>query len=185
MPSFDAYQKMYGGKTQGQQRKIDSDNVFEQTFYEDINTRTVYVYNQRRDTEFEKEGNLQPWETDKIPIDVKFFEIQYNSLAKDEVPYHITFKPSFDYHEVVPYYDEEIGMKYESTFPTGLFFDIPDSKGIYNRWLCVGEYRHYATQFPSYIVLPINHKLQWVHNRKKYESWCVLRSQNSYIICAS
>ena len=58
--------------------------------------------------------------------------------------------------------------------------DIADSRGDYQRWLIVGQYREHANQFPSYLVLPCDHKLQWVYQGKKYESWCVLRSQSSY-----
>lgn len=180
MPSFDAYQKMYGGKTQGQVRKDDSDQIMLATWNEDIDSKVAYFYSKTYDSEFESETDLQPYKTKKIPIDIKFFEIEYNSLNKDEVPYHIMFKPGFDYKSVISYYDEEFNSPYEAEFPDGLFVDIPDEKGIYRRWVCVGQYRRYSNQFPSFLVLPVNHKLQWVYNRQKYESWCCLRSQNSY-----
>lgn len=180
MPSFDLYKKMYGGRTQGQVRKDDSDMVMERTWREDISSCVAYFYSKDYDSEFNSLDGLHPEGTDKIPIDIKFFEIEYNSLNKDEVPYHIMFKPSFDYRDLVSYYDEEFGLPYGAAFPDGLFCDIPDSKGEYHRWLCVGQYRRYSNQFPTFYVLPCNHKLQWIYKHQKHEMWCVLKSQSSY-----
>ena len=116
----------------------------------------------------------------KIPVKVKLFEMEYNSLSKDEVAGHLLFQPSFDYHDVIPYYDELFVRNLHAVFPCGLYFDYPDDKNVYHRWLCVGLYRPRGNQLPTYLALPCDHKLQWIYDRKKYESWCVLRSQNSY-----
>ena len=181
MPSFDLYQKMYGGMTQGQVRKRDSDMVMEQTWDEDINSRIIYLYDQNHDDQFAIVDELNPEESKmKIPVEAKFYEIEYNSLSKDEVGMHVMFKPSFDYKDIVPYYDEVFRKPLSAVFPDGLYADIPDEKGIYHRWLFVDEYRRYANQFPSFIVLPVNFKARWIYDNKKMESWGVLRSQNSY-----
>lgn len=180
MPSFDLYQKMYGGMTQGQVRKRDSDMVMEQTWDEDISSRICYFYSQEYDDEFDIEDNLHPGQSKyKVPIETKFYEIEYNSLSKDEVGQHIMFKPSFDYKDFIPYYDELFKKPLSAVFPDGLYCDIPDEKGIYHRWLCVGAYRRYGNQFPSYIVLPCTFKAKWIYDNKRMESWSVLRSQNS------
>lgn len=181
MPSFDMYKKMYGGKTQGQVRKDDSDLIMEATWDEDTNSVIGYVYSQEYDDEFNVRDNLHPeLSKTKIPVEVKFYEIEYNSLSKDEVGQHIMFKPSFEYKDTVPFYDKLFGEPLGAIYPDGLFIDLPDSKGNYHRYLCVDQYRRYANQFPSYIVLPCNHKLQWIYKNTKLESWCVLRSQSSY-----
>ena len=181
MPSFDLYKKMYGGRTQGQVRKDDSDMLMEQTWYEDINSRIGYIYSQEYDDEFNVADDLHPEKSKtKIPVEIKFFEVEYNSLSKDEVGQHILFKPSFNYKDVIPYYDKLFAEPLGAAYPDGLYIDVPDSKGVYHRYLCVDQYRRYANQFPSYIVLPCNHKLQWIYKNQKMESWCVLRSQNSY-----
>ena len=182
MPSLDLYKRMLGGpQTVGEAHKLESDKVMEATWNNDIDTRIAYFYNQENDSEFYTRTNLHPEKSEgKIPVKIKFFEMEYNSLSKDEIPYHILFKPSFEYEKVIPYYDEEFAEPLGSLFPVGLYVDIPDSKKRYNRWLVVGQYRHYSNQFPSYLVLPCDHLLQWVFQGKKYESWCVLRSQNSY-----
>jgi len=181
MPSFELYKKLLGGITDGQARKRDSDMVMEATFWEDISSRTAYFYSQEYDDEFDVEDDLHPEKSKtKIPIDIKFYEIEYNSLSNDEVGMHVMFKPSFDYKDVVPYYDEVFRKPLSAAFPDGLYADIPDEKGEYHRWLFVDEYRRYANQFPSFIVLPVNFKARWIYDNKKMESWGVLRSQNSY-----
>ena len=182
MPSFDTYKKQLGSpKTIGEAHKLESDKVMEWTWNNDIDAKTAYFYDQARDDEFRTRSNLHPEKSrSKIPIEIKFFEMEYNSLSKDEVAYHIMFKPSFIYQEQVPYYDEEFADPLGAVWPIGMYCDIEDSRGQYNRWLVVGQYRHYSNQFPSYLVLPCDHLLQWVFRGKKYESWCVLRSQSSY-----
>lgn len=181
MPSLDLYKKVLGNpRSNGDVHIIESNNVMEATWDNDTAAKIAYFYTQDRDEEFGLRNKLHPEKTHKIPIPVKFFEMEYNSLSKDEVAYHIMFKPSFEYEKIVPYYDEEFAEPLGAIFPIGLYCDLPDSKGRYNRWLVVGQYRHYGNQFPSYLVLPTDHLLQWVHQGKKYESWCVLRSQSSY-----
>lgn len=178
MPNLDFYRNMLGNKTIGQANKDQSDAVIEATWYRDMDARIAYLYDQEHDDEFEIADNLHPEKSKKkIPVEIKFFEIEYNSLAKDEVAYHIMFKPS--YVPNVPYYEESFIKPYKSIFPIGLFIDIPDSRGEYHRWLVVGQYRHYSNQFPTYLVLPTDFKLQWIYKNTKYESWGVLRSQNS------
>jgi hypothetical protein len=181
MPSLDLYKKMLGSpKTIGEAHKFESDKIMEWTWNNDTDSKIGYFYTQDRDEEFRNRSTLHPERTHKIPIEIKFFEMEYNSLSKDEVAFHIMFKPSFDYKNVVPYYDEEFLRPLGSSFPIGLYCDISDSNGNYNRWLVVGQYRQYANQFPTYLVLPCDHLLQWIYQGKKYESWCVLRSQSSY-----
>lgn len=180
MPSLDMYKKMLNGaKTSGQAHKIQSDKIMESTWYNDIASKTIYLYDQDHDDEFELAEDLHPEKSrSKIPVEVKHYEIEYNSLAKDEVSHHIMFKPS--YMPNVSYYDEKFAKPLGAMYPIGLFADIPNEQGIYNRWMVVGEYRAHSNQFPSYLVLPCNHRLQWIYKGHKYESWVVLRSQNSY-----
>lgn len=180
MPSLSMQQRLNArkGATIGQVHKYESDQIMEATWDNDIDARIAYLYDQDHDDEFDKKDDLHPDKTSKIPVEIKFFEMEYNSLAKDEVAYHILFKPSYEPN--VPYYDEKFKKPYGAHYPIGLYIDIEDNYGVYNRWLIVGQYREYSNQFPSYLVLPCDHKLQWVYNKKLYESWCVLRAQSSY-----
>jgi hypothetical protein len=180
LPSLDLYKKLLGTKTVGQATKEQADRVFEATWYSDLDAKVAYFYSQNRDEEFDVSDDLHPESTNKIPVEVKIFEMEYNSLAKDEVAWHLIFKPSFDYHDVVPYYDNEYAKKLGSVFPVGLYCDYPDSKGIYHRWLVVGQHRYYGNQLPTFLVLPCDYKLQWIYGQKKYQTWAVLRSQSSY-----
>ena len=181
MPSFELYKKLNGASNVGQAVKAQSDAVMEATWNNDMDSKIAYFYSQEHDDEFETRDDLHPEKSlSKIPVEVKLFEMEYNSLAKDEVAWHLLFKPSFDYRDVIPYYDEDFKKTLHSTFPIGMYFDYPDSKEKYQRWLCVGQYREHGNQFPTFLALPCDHKLQWIYDRKKYESWGVLRSQSSY-----
>lgn len=182
MPSFDLYKKLNGGfNTIGEAVKAQSDAVMEATWDNDMDSKIAYFYSQEYDDEFETRDDLHPEKSlSKIPVEVKLFEMEYNSLSKDEVAWHLLFKPSFDYRKVISYYDKDFATPLNSIFPCGMYLDYPDSKGIYHRWLVVGQYRYHGNQFPTFLVLPADHKLQWIKDRKKHESWCVLRSQSSY-----
>ena len=182
MPSLDTYKKIKGNvKTIGEIHKNQSDMVIEATWNNDINSKIAWFYDQDRDDEYELSDDLHPYKSQtKIPIEIKFYEIEYNSLSKDETGMHIMFKPSFNYQEAVPYYDKEYRDIVDSIWPIGMYMDCADSEGIYHRYLVVGQYRHYANQFPSYIVLPCDFKLRWVMKQQKYSTWGVLRSQSSY-----
>lgn len=179
MPSLDLYKKINNSKTIGQAHKKQSDMIMESTWDTDIDSRIGWFYDQEHDDQFELGNNLNPERSrSKIPIEIKLFEMEYNSLAKDEVAYHLMFKPS--YQPNVPYYDEKFVKTYNAHFPIGLYFDAADSKGIYHRWLVVGQYREYSNQFPTYLVLPCDFCLKWIYQNKKMSSWSVLRSQSSY-----
>lgn len=180
MPSFMMQKRLdqMKGKTVGEVHKFESDSVMEATWYNDMDAKTAWFYDQYHDEEFDVVDDLHPEKTrSKIPVEVKLFEMEYNSLAKDEVAYHIMFKPS--YKPNIPYYDDAFAKPLGAIFPIGLYMDAADSKGIFHRWLVVGQYRHYSNQFPTYLVLPCDFKAQWIYKNKKYESWAVLRSQNS------
>ena len=178
MPSLDVYKKIHGSKTIGQARKDDSDMIMEATWGGDINSKTAYIYDQEHDSDFGLYSYKKQTGTDKIPVRVKMFEVEYNSLSKDSQPMHLQFEPSYECN--VPYYKEKFEKLTGAQFPVGLFIDYPDSKKIYRRYLIVDEYRDHANQFPTYLALPCNFKAQWVFEGKKYESWCVARSQSSY-----
>ena len=180
MPSFERYKERLGrkGQTLGEVRKQESDMIMEATWDGDINSKIGWFYDQVHDSEFEIVTDLHPEDTEKIPIPVKHFEMEYNSLAKDEVSHHIMFKPSNDI--TVPYYEKVFEKPYGAIFPIGLYVDLTDEGGTFRRWLVVGEYRAYSNQFVSFLVLPCDHKLQWIYKNQKFESWGVLRSQSSY-----
>lgn len=178
MPSFDLYKRMNGFSTNGIARKVISDEIDEATWDEDINTRIVYLYDYYHDSEPLMLRGLHP-EIDrlKVPVSVKFIQHTKQTYDKDVVTYHIRFKPS--QKMCVDYYTECFESRYDAIWPIGLYVDIPDEKNNYNRWLIVDKADMYATQFPTFEVLPCDKILQFIIDGKKAQIAAVLRSQNS------
>lgn len=181
MPNLSTYKKILGstGKTLGKVRKQQSDMLMETTWDGDIQSKVCYLYDFYHDDEPRKLRNLHPEKSRcKTPVDAKYIVSSYQAMDKDQVAYHLQFKPS---HKCcVSYYDEVFGDKYESIYPLGLYVDIPDNDDIYHRWLIVEKADYYAPQFSTYQILPCDYVFQWIFNGKKYEVPGVLRSQNSY-----
>lgn len=185
MPNLKTYKIMMGlkGNTSAQMRKNDSDMIMENTWNEDLQSRVAYIYDYFHDDEPDKNVDLNPAESkSKVAVDIKFITDSYNTLAKDQVPYHIQFRPSHE--NPLEYFEDEYVKKYGIEYPLGLFIDIPDIKtGIYRRWLICATANLYE-QFSSWSVLPCDYKYQWIYTkngvRKKYEMWGAQRSQNSY-----
>jgi hypothetical protein len=180
MPSLSTYKNIMNitGRTSGQAKKLNSDMILEATWDDDISSRVGYLYDYYHDDEFDVEYDLHPnISKTKIPIDIKFIEVSYNTMDKDQVAYHIQFRPSQKCN--VPYYDKVFAKKYHTRFPLGLYIDIPDNNNNYQRWLVVEKGDVHQNQFDTWFVLPCDYKFQWVYQGKKYEMWGVCRSQNS------
>ena len=180
MPSLSTYKKIVGAHTNGEAHKVESDMVMEETWYDDLQTRTAYFYDYAHDTHPRQFTGLSP-EDDKykVPISIKYMENSSQTLNKDAVSYHIMFKPSQDL-EVVSYYKKDYEERWGATFPCGLYVDIPDYRGEYNRWLVVGLAQSNNAQFPTYEILRVNYLFTWIFNRTKYQMAGVQRNQNSY-----
>ena len=172
---------MRHGTYAGQSKKNQADTIVETTWYEDLATRTCYFYDCYHENEPLKLNDLHPDERIQVPIDVKYIVYSSQTFNKDDITYHIQFKPSQEGHsELVPYYDECFKNRYDATFPVGLFVSIPDANGVYNRWLVVDRANYNDPQFPTYEVLRCDYILQYIIEGKKCQYPCVLRSQNSY-----
>ena len=180
MPSLQTYRRIIGTHTNGQAHKLESDMVMEETWYDDIQTRTAYFYDYEHDAHPRQFEGLSPEaDVDKIPISIKYIENSSQTLDKDAVSYHIMFRPSQDL-DVVKYYKSNYEDRWGATFPCGLYVDIPDSKGVYNKWLVVGMAQSNNAQFPTYEILRVNYLFTWIFNRTKYQMAGVQRNQNSY-----
>ena len=186
--------KNNGAKTIGQIYKEQSDWAMEQTFENDIATKTCYIYDHFHDDFFTDEHGItrslaegMTYEnTNKTKIDAKFIVKSYQSMDKDQVEYYLMFRPSqpvrFNEGDDLYYYETDFRKRYGATFPIGLWVDLPDDRGVYHKWLiCRNEP---ANQFPKYLILPANYELMWVEKnnekRIKRRMWCVLRQQMSY-----
>lgn len=146
-----------------QARKANADMIMLNTWDNDIQSKKCYIYDYYHD----EEGK-------KTPIDAKYIVTQYGSLSKDQVEYHILFKPMsecpLDYYK--SYQD-----KYKAEYPVGLYIDIPDANGVYKKWLiCASDNE---PQFVKHSILPCNYEFKWIHNGEKYSMWGVARMRNS------
>lgn len=169
------------GRYAGEAKKNQSDVIIESTWYEDLATRTCYLYDYYHDNEPLKLNDLHPDERIQVPIDIKYIVNSSQTMDKDQVSYHIMLKPSEEgKDEIVPYYNELFKERYGATFPVGLYISIPDSKGKYNRWLIVDRANVNDPQFPTYEILRCDYVFQWIWDGNKYQYPGVLRSQNSY-----
>jgi hypothetical protein len=176
---FKTYKRMLAvhGGTSGQVKKTQSDIIIENSWWEDIQSRVCYIYDYYHDDEKGKYRNMNPTESaSKIPIDTKFIITQYGTLAKGEVEYHIQFRPSQNCP--LDYFEKEYEQKYSSEFPVGLYIDIPDDKGVFNKWLICAK--HIGNQFIKYSVLPCNYNLMWIDNGIKHQMSSIIRTSNSY-----
>ena len=181
MPSLEVYKRVNGalGRTGGQARLSESKSIMEASWYEDIATKTCYFYDYAHDNEPLKLTDLNPDESfGMVPIDIKYIINSSQSMAKDDVDYHIQLKPSAGVG--VEYYNEMFRDRYNAEYPVGLYVAIPDDDGVYNRWMVVATANNNDTMFPTYSILRCDYVFQWVVDGKCYQMPGVLRSQNSY-----
>lgn len=170
----------------GEWHKYNSDFAMEQTWDNDIQSKICYIYDYAHDDQPDKNKYITHDETTKKEINAKFIITSYGSIDKDQVAYHIMFKPSekidFNEDDDMYYYETDYRKKYNMTYPVGQYIDIPDEKGIYVKWLIV-DYEE-GNQFTKYVVLPCDYRLEWIdienNKRIKRRMWCCTRSTNSY-----
>ena len=189
MPSLEIYKRLLSsqGQTNGQAKKYHSDIAMEATWDNDIQSKTAYIYDYYHDDQPDRVKHMTYDENStKTKVDIKFIVSSYGSLSKDDVDFHIIFKPSqsveFTDGDELYYYQRDYADHYHSRFPIGMFIDIPNDRGVYEKWLVVNAER--GNQFTKYFVLPCNYKLFWIeidgNKRIKRTMWCVKRTQNSY-----
>lgn len=181
MPKLSTYKQTLGhyGKSSGEAKKIQSDMIMEQTWDRDLQSCKAYIYDFYHDDESTLNTKMEPFRsTLKVPIDIKFIINSYNSDGKDQVSYHLQFRPSQECP--LDYFRENYELKYGVEFPIGLYIDIPDAKNIYRRWLIVDKANSYNQQFATWSILPCDYRFCWIYKNKRYKMWGVSRSQSSY-----
>ena len=179
MPSFYDCQEYYRAKSNGEQRRFESSEIMEDTWWEDIESQVAYLYDYYHDDYKTQLENLHPkFDHKKTPIAIKYIAHTSQTFSKDIITYHIQLRPSQRVN--VDYYNEFFADRYGAHFPNGLYIDIKDNKGKYNRWLIVAGANYYDSQFSTFEILPCDYVFQWIYKEKKYQMAGVLRSQNSY-----
>ena len=96
MLSFDDMKRMSTSVgTVGQQLKQMSDDVMQQTWDNDIQSKKCYIYDYYHDDQFSEMnyGYDPSLSKTKIPVNLKFIVKAYKSAAKDDPEYHIMFEP--------------------------------------------------------------------------------------------
>ena len=168
-----------GINTTGQRHSYEAQDIIEATWYDDPASCVGYLYDYTHDDEPNKNKGLNPEQSQtKTPVELKYILSSYRTLSKDEVDSRIMFKPSYRCN--VPYYKKLFEEPTDSTFPVGMYLDLQDEAGSWNRWLVVSTASINNHDFPTWSILPCGHKFQWVFDGKKCEMWGVERSQSSY-----
>lgn len=188
MPSLDVYKRVISskGNTVGTAHKTHSDIVMEATWGSDIQSKVCYIYDYFHDDKPWLAEDITYENTTKTKIDAKFIVTKYSSIDKDQVEYHIMFRPSqpvrFNNGDDLYYFETDYKDIYLMTFPIGFYIDIPDEKNCYRKWLIVEQEE--GNQFIKYSVLPCDYRLQWIEHNKntriKRQMWCATRAMNSY-----
>ena len=169
---------LYRG-TVGAAHRAASDLVMEQTWNNDPAAKVCYLYDIFHDDSPDLNSGMSYVRTKKTKIDARYIVTQHGSLSKDQVEYHVMFKPSVELefsNEFLPYYIESFG--HHAEFPIGLYMDIPDNRGVYRRWMICS--RDYELDYVKYSVLPCNYRFSWIIDDKTYQMWGIARLRNSY-----
>lgn len=190
MPSFEEMQKMYQAVgmagTVGENLKNISDDLMDLTWDNDIQSKKCYIYDYFHDDQKELSSGMTYENTTKTPIDAKFIVSQYGSISQDQVEYHLQFRPrqklTFEENDDLYYFETDYHRKFKMQFPIGLYVDLPNDMGVYEKWMIVQK--NIGNQFIKYSILPCNYQLEWIerdgHRKIKRKMWAVLRLQSSY-----
>lgn len=185
MPSLESYRQymLSCGKTAGENKTYQSNQIMAMTWDNDPDAKLCYIYDAFHDDEPEKLYGMSPHKSKvKIPVKCKVHKYSENSDDKDQVSYHLQFMP--DYENIVPYYEHDYTNVYGSRFPIGLYIDIPNSRGQYQRWLINDFADIYSNAFDKYNILPCNFRFRWIEEtgnaRYKRRVWGVDKLRNSY-----
>ena len=179
MPSMETYRKLHSG-TIGQEHKRLSDRIMDATWWTDINSRVGYLYDYYHDDNITQLNDLDSSnDPKKVPIDIKFLMNTSQTYGNDQTTFHLQMRPGQECN--VEYYEQFFQQRYNSTFPIGLYIDIPDEQGKYNRWLVVDKANYNVTQFPTFEILRCDYVLYYIDDhRRKRQIAVVLQSQSSY-----
>lgn len=179
MPSMETYRKLHSG-TIGQEHKRLSDKIMDATWWTDINSRVGYLYDYYHDDHITQLNDLDSSnDPKKIPLDIKFLMNTSQTYGNDQSTFHLQMRPGQECN--VEYYEQFFQQRYNSIFPIGLYIDIPDEQGKYNRWLVVDKANYNVTQFPTFEILRCDYVLYYIDDhRRKRQIAVVLQSQSSY-----
>lgn len=176
------YSSMLGTNVAGRARKMQSDVIMKETWWQDIQAQYCYIYDYYHDLKSDealKLNNLHPEDDpQKIALPIKFIRHSKQTYDKDQVTFWLQMQPGQECN--LDYYDDVLGERYNTVFPIGCYVDIMHEDGSYNKWLVVDKANYNGNQFPTFEILRCDYIIQWIFKGHKYQCAGVLRSQNSY-----
>lgn len=181
MITFSDFKSMHESTVPGRARKMQSDVIMKETWWQDIQSQVAYFYDAFHDLGIDhfKLRDLNPAEDkNKTPLPIKFIRHASQGYTKDQITYWLQLQPGQECN--IDYYVRDFQKKYQAIWPIGLFVDICDESGKYNKWLVVSPANYNQNQFPTFELLRCDYVLQWIHKGKRYECPGVLQSQSSY-----
>ena len=182
MITFKNFQTINTPTTHGRVRKMQSDQIMLNTWWDDIQEQTAYIYDYYHDQKsFEalQLDDLHPQDDgEKTALPIKFIRHAKQTYDKDQVTFWLQMQPCQQCN--IDYYDDVLAKRYGALFPIGLYVDIMHEDGTYNKWLIVDKANYNGNQFPTFEILRCDKVFQWIYNDRKYQCAGVLRSQNSY-----
>ena len=167
------------GRTLGQIRKDVSAMIEGFSWDSEVESQVGYFYDWDHDIEQSVLDDIKPWENArKVPMDIKYIVSSTQTMAKDAITYHIQLKP----HQkvCVDYYDAAFAKRYSAHYPCGLYVDLADAEGKWNRWLVVAMADYNDPQFPTFEILRCDYVLNAIIKGVRYNIPVALRSQSSY-----
>ena len=184
MITFKNFQTINTPTTHGRVRKMQSDQIMLNTWWDDIQAQTAYIYDYYHDQKsFEalQLDDLHPQDDgEKTALPIKFIRHAKQTYDKDQVTFWLQMQPGQQCN--IDYYDDVLAKRYGALFPIGLYVDIMHEDGTYNKWLIVDKANYNGNQFPTFEILRCDYVMQWIFNGHKYQCPAVLRSQNSQIV---
>lgn len=184
MITFADFQSIHKTQNPGRARKKISDDIMLNTWWQDIQAQTAYIYDYYHDLKSDEAlmlNDLHPAEDpQKTALPIKFIRHAKQTYDKDQVTFWLQMQPGQECN--LDYYNEMFIKRYNAIFPIGLYVDIMHEDGTYNKWLIVDKANYNGNQFPTFEILRCDFVAQWIDNGRKYQCPAVLRSQNSQIV---
>lgn len=181
MITFNDFMNMHESTVPGRARKVQSDVIMKETWWQDIQAQMAYMYDMFHDVGDEHFllNDLHPQDDpNKVAVPIKFIRHTSQTYNKDPITYWLQLLPGQEC--ALDYFDDMYVKKYKNFWPVGCFVDVMDESGKYNKWLCVNTANYNQNQFPTFELLRCDYVFQWIHKGHKYECPGVLQSQNSY-----
>ena len=146
------------GKTVSDSVRIQSDEIMNKTFTNDLGYRECKLYSRTMEL-------LEPC------IEIKYQYSQVYTLNKDQVEYLAQFRPG--------YHPEKKFIESDGIERLGFYIEIPNKNtGVNEMWLILGK--NDKNNFIRYNILKCNWTFKWIKNGRIYSCLGIIRNRNNY-----